>query len=72
MKYEGFREVKCICYPNDYVTVRRKSYILNIIIINLLICLVVAAVVVAVKFFGGKAEEVLNTVADALSNGVAI
>ena len=72
MKYDGFKEVKCICYPNDYVVVKKKTNLLNIIIINLVICLIVAAGVVAAKYFGGNAEDVLNVIADALNNGTPI
>lgn len=72
MKYEGFREVKSICYPNDYVVIKKKSNIMNIIIINLLICLLVATGVLAAKYFGGGAEDVLNVIADALNNGTPV
>lgn len=68
MKYDGIKEVKSICYPNDYLYVKKKSNILNIIIINLVICLIVAVTVIAAKYFGGRAEEVLNVISDALNN----
>jgi hypothetical protein len=67
MKFEGFKEVKCICYPNDFITVKKKPAYLNFIIFNLIICLLAASAIVAVKYFGGKALEVLDIIADALS-----
>jgi len=68
MKFEGFREVKCICYPNDFVVVEKKKVkLLNMIIFNFLLCIVVAAAVVGIKFFGGKALEVLDIISEALT-----
>lgn len=70
MKYKGFKEVNSICYPNDYVIIKRKSGILNFIILNLIICLMAALGIVAIKFFG--AEDILNVINDTLSKGTSL
>ena len=55
-----------MCYPNNFVVYRTKNGALNVVMVNLLICLVVAACVIGAKYFGGKALEVLNTISEAL------
>lgn len=72
MKYEGFKEVKSICYPNDYVVNNKRSNLLNVIIINLALCLTVAVGVLFAKYLGGGAKDVINVIADALNSGLPV
>ena len=72
MKFQGIKTVRATPYPNNYVVVRKYYKFLNIVIVNLILCLIAAAGILAVKYFGGSASEVLNAVAEALSGGLPV
>lgn len=70
MKYEGFKEVESKSYPSEEVHYKRSSKVLSFVMLNLIFCLLAVSVIIAVRYFGGSAEEVLNSITQTIAKGI--